>query len=458
MARYWVATLWLRNEPYKAKKTNLIGVGSIKRFRPHLVRTQGAQVEGVVVLPAGENRLTVSEERLRELLIGGSEVMQRLRKHILQVADTEASVLIWGESGTGKELVARGIHELSSRNGKTLVPLNCGAIPKELFESELFGHEKGAFSGALSARVGRFELAHRGTLFLDEVGEMPLELQVKMLRALQEKTIERVGSVTPIRVDVRIVSATNHCLTTAVADGRFREDIFYRLNVYPILVPPLRERGEDVIELFNHLALELALPGNRPISLSGYARVELLNRHWPGNVRELRNLVERLSILYPGQEITLETLPPLGQLDVRSTDGQRPPQPAPEAPADSPQGNLCLDEPSRADLPNSASTAEERALLWGSESTGFRGADSPSAQTPVTAVGRVFPDPDLNEGIHLKDHLAQIEVDLIERALKCDGGNVTLAARRLNLRRTTLIEKIRKYRIQVPGAKETVSS
>jgi sigma-54 specific flagellar transcriptional regulator A len=364
----------------------------------------------------------MSVDQLRTMLIGSSEIMEDLRKQIAQVANTTATVLVWGESGTGKELVASGIHSLSSRFAKNLVPLNCGAIPKELFESELFGHEKGAFSGAIAARTGRFELAHEGTLFLDEIGEMPMDMQVKMLRALQERVIERVGGGMPHPVDVRIVAATNRCLETAITEGLFREDLFYRLNVYPIIVPPLRERGEDVIELFNHLAQGLALEGYEPITLSGYARIELLARNWPGNVRELSNLVEQMSIRYPGEEITLEMLPPASRRQVQSINCS----PSHMAPSN-------FDPASGAQL-SDATSSEEQAALW---------AISSGPESALTAPS----DADLEEGIDLKEHLRQVEVGFIERALHLNTGNVTSAAKLLGLRRTTLIEKIKKHEI-----------
>lgn len=367
-------------------------------------------------------------DTLDKLLVGHSEAVRDLRFQIQQVASTDATVLVWGESGTGKELVALGIHSCSPRKPKHFVPLNCGAIPKDLFESELFGHEKGAFSGAVTTRTGRFELANEGTLFLDEIGEMPLDMQVKMLRALQEKKVERVGGGLSISVDTRIVAATNRCLETAVDKGEFREDLFYRLNVYPIYVPPLRERGEDVIELFNYFAERLALPEQAPITLNSAAKLELLGRQWPGNVRELSNLVERLSIRYPAAQITLEMLPPASRRSVSSAIGAYAPS---MAPLDPPRGV----DFSHAEDP--AMTNEEQAALWG------------DASNTVTDINLALAhSADLESGVNLKDHLRDIEVTFIEQALQMDSGNVTKAAKRLGLGRTTLIEKIRKHAIE----------
>lgn len=377
----------------------------------------------------------MARETLSDILIGSSAAMQELRQQIEQVAKTNATVLILGESGTGKELVARGVHLLSTRQAKHLVPLNCGAIPKDLFESELFGHEKGAFSGAVNVRVGRFELAHEGTLFLDEIGEMPLEMQVKMLRALQEHCIERVGSAKSIEVDSRIIAATNRCLETAIARGEFREDLYYRLNVFPIYVPPLREREADIVELFDALAAKFAAEGEAPIRLSGYARVEVQKRQWLGNVRELSNFVERLSIRYPGQEIMLEMLPPAGWRETQMAERAGVESSATD------NASVPLADTIRPPLYEqaSATTAAEHAALMGRELPPVPAAPENSSSM-VASV-------DVRSGIDLKEHLQQIEVECIGEALNCEKGNVTSAARLLGLRRTTLIEKIKKYGI-----------
>lgn len=242
--------------------------------------------------------------------MGSSEVILQLREQISRVAPLDTWVLITGENGTGKELVARAIHQNSKRAEKPLVALNCAAIPDELIESELFGHEKGAFTGADQAKVGKFEMAHQGTLFLDEIGDMSLKTQAKILRILQEKSFERVGGNRVFHVDVRVVAATNKNLEEAIANGEFREDLYYRLKVFPIHVPPLRERENDILLLTDYmsstLAQDLGLP---PVSFSKEAREVLLAYQWPGNVRELRNFIERMLILHAGKEIDKDSLP-----------------------------------------------------------------------------------------------------------------------------------------------------
>jgi two-component system nitrogen regulation response regulator NtrX len=237
-------------------------------------------------------------------MIGSSPAMARVREMIARVAPTDARVLVTGESGTGKELVAAAIHFGSPRRDRPFVRVNCAAIPRDLVESEMFGHEKGAFTGATDRRIGRFELAHTGTLFLDEVGDLGLEAQAKLLRAIEAREIERVGGGKPIRVDVRIVSATNRDLSRCVADGTFREDLFFRLNVIPIEVPPLHERPDDIPALIAHFsALHRARTGRRAPTWTPSA-IELLEGYrWPGNIRELANIVERLAILHAGGDV-----------------------------------------------------------------------------------------------------------------------------------------------------------
>ena len=238
-------------------------------------------------------------------LVGTSAGIESVRSLIAQVAPTPSRVLITGESGTGKELVARAIHEQSNRAARRLVSVNCAAIPRELIESELFGHERGAFTGAVSRRQGKFELAHQGTLFLDEIGDLNLEAQAKVLRALESGVVERVGGEREIEVDVRVVSATNRDLQQQLANASFREDLFYRLNVFPIHVPPLRHRQEDVPSLVAHFADQVSARSGRPSPGFSDAAVERLTAHpWPGNVRELANIVERLTILAAEHEIT----------------------------------------------------------------------------------------------------------------------------------------------------------
>lgn len=231
-------------------------------------------------------------------IIGQSDPIQNVLSMIEKVADTDSTILVTGESGTGKELVAKAIHYNSSRNNKAFIPINCGAIPSELLESELFGHVKGAFTGAISNRQGRFELANKGTLFLDEIGDLSPNLQVKLLRVLQEKRFEPVGSAKTIESDVRIVAATNADLTKAVKEGRFREDLYYRLNVIPIKIPALRERKDDIPLLLEHFIKHFnATQGNQIRGIHPIAMDKLINYSWPGNIRELENFVERVSIL-----------------------------------------------------------------------------------------------------------------------------------------------------------------
>ena len=237
-------------------------------------------------------------------MIGDSTAMERVREMIARVAPTDARVLITGESGTGKELVASAIHFGSARKDRPFVRVNCAAIPRDLVESEMFGHEKGSFTGATDRRIGRFELAHTGTLFLDEVGDLGAGAQAKLLRAIEAREIERVGGAKPIRVDVRIVSATNRDLTRAVADGSFREDLLFRLNVIPLPIPPLRERPDDIPALVRHFSLLYqARTGRRPPQWTPGALALLARYRWPGNVRELANIVERLAILHAGTDV-----------------------------------------------------------------------------------------------------------------------------------------------------------
>jgi two-component system, NtrC family, nitrogen regulation response regulator NtrX len=243
-------------------------------------------------------------------IVGESEPMRKLKAQIETVAPTNASVLITGENGTGKELVARAIHAMSLRADKPFVEVNCAAIPEELIESELFGHEKGAFTGALSQKRGKFDLAHQGTIFLDEIADMSLKTQAKVLRILQERTFERVGGVKRVEVDVRVLAATNKALEEEIARGAFREDLFYRLNVVPLRVPPLRDRGEDIPLLTEHfLKLYMDETGRGPKLLDKAVIQAFQEYAWPGNVREMRNILERLVLLTPGPRITLEDLP-----------------------------------------------------------------------------------------------------------------------------------------------------
>jgi two-component system nitrogen regulation response regulator NtrX len=268
-------------------------------------------------------------------MVGTSPAMQRVRELIDRVAPTDARVLIMGESGTGKELVAAAIHAGSARREKPFVRVNCAAIPRDLVESEMFGHERGAFTGATERRIGRFELADKGTLLLDEVGDLGADAQAKLLRAIEAREIERVGGGKPISVDVRIVAATNMDLQRAAAEGRFREDLYFRLNVIPLSIPPLRERPDDVPPLVLHFSALYRARSGRPAPRWSEGALQLLQRYrWPGNVRELANIVERLAILHAGEEVL-----PGDVSAVLSLDRSTPPTP------ETPPEPVALDRP-----------------------------------------------------------------------------------------------------------------
>ncbi|HEV7613222.1 MAG TPA: sigma-54 dependent transcriptional regulator [Steroidobacteraceae bacterium] len=369
---------------------------------------------------------------------GTSRAMRDVHRLIEQVAPFDTNVLILGESGTGKEMVARHIHELSGRAGHPFVPVNCGAIPADLLESELFGHEKGAFTGALSTRLGRFEFAEGGTLFLDEIGDMSLQMQVKLLRVLQERNFERVGSNRTIRCNVRIIAATHRDLDAAIGAGRFREDLYYRLNVFPVQMPPLRERLEDLPVLIEHLVQRQGQIAGRHVRLDKEAMNCLARNPWPGNVRELANLLERLAILYPEQTVTATDLPERYRNEGTPGwfgSGVRivPPAPAPAPDAGRPATTspLLLEEllgageiePADMDIEEFGDCAQ---LAVAEELSGF--------ELP-------------RGGMDLKDHLSAIEIGLIRKALAEADGTVAEAARLLGMRRTTLVEKLRKYRL-----------
>ncbi len=350
-------------------------------------------------------------------LVGNSRLMKAVQTMIDQVSDSKANVLILGESGTGKEVVARNLHHLSSRRDKPFVPINCGAIPAELLESELFGHEKGAFTGAITARKGRFEMAENGTLFLDEIGDMPLPMQVKLLRVLQERSYERVGSSKTLKTNVRVIAATHRNLEEHITEGRFREDLFYRLNVFPIEMPALRERPEDIPLLINELITRIEYENRGTIRLTAAAMGSLCRYDWPGNVRELANVIERLVILFPYGTVDFEDLPEKFQL----------------------QGD---------DLPDAVITVIAQIP-----------APKEMAASKVEGVGKVTQQSqsvsqvnDLEslpeEGLDLKEHLANLEYVLIKQALEDAEGVVAHAAGKLKMRRTTLVEKMRKYNIQ----------
>jgi formate hydrogenlyase transcriptional activator len=270
-----------------------------------------------------QEKLYLQDEVCSELnfkeIVGKSVALRRVLMLVETVAPTDSTALIYGETGTGKELIARAIHSLSARSSNAFVKLNCAAIPTGLLESELFGHEKGAFTGAIAQRIGRFELANRGTVFLDEIGEVPLDLQTKLLRVLQEREFERLGSTRTLRTDTRLIAATNRDLSAMVEEQKFRSDLFYRLNVFPVRVPPLRERAEDIPLLVRHFVQHFARRMNRNIETIPSETMEALSRYsWPGNIRELENLIERAVILSPGPVLRV----PLTELNSRTTPSQ----------------------------------------------------------------------------------------------------------------------------------------
>lgn len=326
-------------------------------------------------------------------LIGSSNAIARINLMIDQVADTHAAVLILGEPGSGKEVVARNIHAQSSRSAKPFVPINCGAGSPELLASELFGHQTDSMSGATSARQGRFELAEGGVLFLDEVGDMSLSVQVRLLRVLQERCYEKVGSDESINTDVRVIAATHHRLEELIAVGRFREDLFYRLNVFPIEVPPLRKRNSDIPLLIEELISRIEHENRGSVRLSKKAIVMLQACDWPGNVRELANLIERLAIQFPHGVVDTKDLPARYQ----------------------------------AGFTASSKSAEKVN----------------AAKAEVGSIGQLPVD-----GIDMKKYLTDIEITLIEQALSKSNNVVARAAVMLNMRRTTLVEKMRKYDIE----------
>lgn len=338
-------------------------------------------------------------QNLFKSIAGNGRRIRQVRSLMAQVMDKDVNVLLTGDSGTGKEVVARELHQNSTRKDGPFVPLNCGAIPAELLESELFGHEKGSFTGAINTRKGRFELAHGGTLFLDEIGDMPLSMQVKLLRVLQERCFERVGGSTSMASDVRIIAATHQNLEEMVAKGGFREDLYYRLNVFPIKLPSLSERTEDIPLLLNDIVSRIERENRGSVRFSSSAIATLCRYEWPGNIRELSNLIERLAIMYPMGIIGLEELPGRFQKYIDAAQESEPINSSLPAPASDGQTSL-----------------EDLALL------------------PVN-------------GLNLKAFLSDLEKQLIRQALHNCNNVVARAAEKLQIRRTTLVEKMRKYQL-----------
>ncbi len=355
--------------------------------------------------PKSHEQPKMQRKILFRSLVGNSKAMLAVRKDIEQVAPSDANVLILGESGTGKEVVARNVHYHSRRRNKAFVPVNCGAIPPDLLESELFGHEKGAFTGAISARQGRFSMAEGGTLFLDEIGEMTMAMQVKLLRVLEERTFERVGGNTTIHADIRIVAATNRNLKEMVTQGKFREDLYFRLDVFPIRLPALRERITDLPLLVNELISRLEHNKGSSVRFSTDAIMALSQYNWPGNVRELANQIERMAIKHPCGLVQSQHLPEKFQCATQS-------------------------------VPQQLDVAAIDAIMQKpqAESTSFT---TPSLNFPA-------------EDFDLKAYMANIEVSIIQTALDKSHGVIAHAAKSLGMQRTTLAEKMRKYHISRP--------
>jgi sigma-54 dependent transcriptional regulator, flagellar regulatory protein len=351
------------------------------------------------------NSSTISvETRLESVLIGQSEPMKRLRSMITRVARTNASVLLTGPSGAGKDLVARAIHDVSTRAPSSFSAVNCGAIPAELIESELFGHEKGAFTGAISRRIGHFEASNGGSIFLDEIGDMRFDMQVKLLRVLEGRTVTRVGSSEAREIDVRVISATHTDLGAAIAEGRFRDDLFFRLGVVVLRVPPLASRVEDIPALIRHFQRNVS--SDDKCRFDPQAMAALAGHDWRGNVRELRNLVERANALYPGETI--------GRRDVR-----------------------WLLDPTGIDASCGMLDADD---------------DQVDLETSSVAQASFAPKPLPGRPIDLKREIEAIELERIHVALDLADGIIADAARLLTLKRTTLIEKMRKYGLQQQAA------
>ena len=367
------------------------------------------------------NDIKSTSSTLFRSLVGISEPMQEVRFLIEQVASTQANVLILGESGTGKEVVARNIHNLSERKSAPFVPVNCGAIPGDLLESELFGHEKGAFTGAISTRKGRFELAEGGTLFLDEIGDMPQPMQVKLLRVLQERTFERIGSAKSIKADVRVIAATHQNLEKMIESGDFREDLYYRLNVFPIETPSLRDRKEDIPLLLQELISRFESEQGSTVRFTEQAIMSLQEHPWSGNVRELSNLIERMIIMYGDQIVNVSELP----LKYRHIDAE---EYQPEYPEELQEREAINELFAGFDYSDDEDDEEieENATEEAGQSTGLLPA----------------------EGLNLKEHLADLEVSLVTQSLERNDWVVARAAEMLGMRRTTLVEKMRKYGLQ----------
>jgi sigma-54 specific flagellar transcriptional regulator A len=341
---------------------------------------------------------TLDALAMADMIVGNSTAIREIRGLVRFAAETRASVLITGPSGTGKELVAHALHRASSRAASPFIAVNSGAIPRELIESELFGHEKGSFTGAMARRIGHFEAANTGTLFLDEIGEMPLDMQVRLLRVLEDHKVRRIGSNDDVNVDVRLIAATHQCLESAIAEGRFRADLFYRLNVLPIELPALADRVEDVPMLVQHF-LSRGFASDNPPVFTDEALAILMAHDWPGNVRELKNLVERAAVFFQGMDVGRDQMAML----------LRPARSA----------RAAIAAPVAVELPENVV-----ALA------------APMAATPRFA-----------RPMDLREHLQNEEKRVLIEALESTGGVVSAAARLVMLQRTTFVEKMKRYQI-----------
>jgi len=370
----------------------------------------------------------VQKQDVKRFLDLPSRLMRDVYQLVERVAPLGSTVYIQGPSGSGKEIIARSIHLLSGRNGGPFVPVNCGAIPRELLESELFGYEKGAFTGAAKERQGLMEVANGGTLFLDEIGDMPLDMQVKLLRLLEERTFTRVGGSKPIKVNVRFVCATHRDLTQMIRDEKFREDLFYRINVFPIFLPPLKDRADDIPRLIALIKERFEIQGFPPSPRLTPCGIEALQAFpWPGNIRELRNVLERAGALYPDQQINGQLinnlLRPFGAID-RHVEEEAIWSAVAE-----------LSEPiSFEDLSPDVSDEIKNAVSSNGE----------QSSSEIYNVRQILNGSDV---FNLKDYIAQLEIEFIKTALKDTDGSVSAAARMLGFQRTTLIEKMKKFSI-----------
>ncbi len=381
--------------------------------------------------------MTVSKGALSSSILGQSESVERLRSLILQCASSDAPVLLRGETGSGKELVSRALHDYSPRAKGPFIAINCGAIPEQLLESELFGHRKGSFTGATCDRKGRFELANGGTLFLDEIGDMPSQLQVKFLRVLEEREVEPVGGGGKTKINVRIVAATHRNLELMVEEGAFRADLLYRLNVIPITIPPLSERSDDIPSLLRHFA-QVHSSELDPIRFSERSVAVLQSYSWPGNVRELSNLVQRFSVLYPGQNIDM-LLIPKEFLSKEMVDVV--------AIFESSAAAAVLSKTATTTSPLSPSAGLNEQLTVDVDASTMQA--SPLYQNDFEQIielsGTLTSLP--SEGVSTKELLNNLESNLIRLALDQTDGNVSKASSLLQLGRTSLIQKINKYQL-----------